>query len=104
VQGDHCSEYIDDDFLTSEDYDFVSSIESATFRGICLTPILRNGCDSFSLAITISPKLDDAAYQYQYLSTITQWMSSYNAISEDTNLTIYYNHIIRLSNYDNYQY
>jgi len=94
VEVDYCSEYIDDDaFLSSEDYDFVFSIQSPTFFGICL-PTLE----------TISPKLVDKACKFQYFSNVTRQMQSSKASSVLFNLKNYYNYIIRLAIYNNYLY
>jgi len=101
---DYYSNSDDDAFLSSEDYDFVSSIQSTAFIGICLPPVLWNTSDISSLVTTILPKLQNNACQFRYLITVTRPMLSFKTTSVATNLRNYYNHIIRLTIYDILQY
>jgi len=101
---DYYSNSDDDAFLSSEDYDFVSSIQSTAFIGICLPPVLWNTSDISSLVTTILPKLQNNACQFRYLITVTRPMLPFKTTSVPTNLRNYYNHIIRLTIYDIFQY
>jgi len=105
MDDDNCYSNSDDEsFLSSEDYDFVSSIQSSTFIGICLPPLLWNACDISSLATTILPKQQNKAYQSPYLFTITSRSNSFKAATVPSNVMNYYNPVIRLTVYDIYLY
>jgi len=103
VDDDYYSNSNYDAFLSSEDYDFVSSIQSTAFIGIYLPPILWNSFDISSLATTIFPKLENNVCQFQCLFTITSRNTSFKAATVLSNLRNYYNHVIRLTIYDIYK-
>jgi len=69
---DYYSNSDDDAFLSSEDYDFVSSIQSSAFIGIYLPPLLWNACDNSSLGTTILTKLDNNICQFECFLTASR--------------------------------